>query len=191
MIVYSGDGDISAIGGNHFIHAAKQNIDITVICVNNFNYGMTGGQAAPTSPTGAILSTTPYGNFEEPFNLPYLAEACGAVYVARWTAYRVSHVARSMREALQKKGFSFIEIITPCPTLYSRRNKLGDGIDEMKYYKEKSRRDDKANLREISIQFHGEIVIGKFVDREKPTYLDAMNTFYSKKFGDRFVPYAG
>ena len=98
------------------------------ICVNNFTYGMTGGQVAPTTPLGADRDDhAPYGDFEHPFNLPYLADACGAVYVARWTAYHVRQLAKAMKEALRKKGFSFIEIISPCPTLYQRRNRLGDG----------------------------------------------------------------
>jgi 2-oxoglutarate ferredoxin oxidoreductase subunit beta len=191
VVVYSGDGDIIAIGGNHFINAARRNIDIMVICVNNFNYGMTGGQVAPTTPVGPYLSTTPFGNFEEPFNLPFLAEACGAVYVARWTAFHVVQIARSMREALEKNGFSFIEIIAPCPTLYSRRNKLGDAVDQMRYYRDKSRREDGANTKDIGIRFQEEIVVGKFVDREKPTFLEAMNEHFRKKIGDRYEYYRG
>jgi len=128
VVVFSGDGDLIAIGGNHFIHAARRNVDIAVFCINNFNYAMTGGQSGPTTPTPATTTTTPYGAFEYPFNLPYLAEASGAVYVARWTALHVRRLTKSMTEALHKKGFSFIEIICPCPTLYSRRNRLGDGL---------------------------------------------------------------
>jgi len=125
LVVYSGDGDLSAIGGNHFIHAARRNVDMTVVLINNATYGMTGGQVAPTTPLSAIASTTPYGNFEAAFNLPALADSCGAVYVARWTAYHVRHATKSIRDALLKKGFSFVEILAPCPTLYSRKNRLG------------------------------------------------------------------
>ena len=139
VVVYSGDGDLIAIGGNHFIHAARRNVDLKVICVNNFIYGMTGGQVAPTTPVGATATTSPYGCFERPFNLPYLAESSGAVYVARWTAFHVRHITRSMVEAFNKKGFAFIEIIAPCPTLYQRRNKLGDGLDTMQYLQAEER----------------------------------------------------
>ena len=139
VVVYSGDGDLSAIGGNHLIHAARRNIDLKVICVNNLIYAMTGGQTAPTTPGHATTSTNPYGTFEPAFNLPHLVEAAGAVYVARWTTFHVRQLARSISEAFQKKGFSFIEVISPCPTLYQRRNKMGDGLDTMKYYKEKSK----------------------------------------------------
>ncbi len=191
VVVYSGDGDLTAIGGNHFIHAARRNVDLTVILINNFIYGMTGGQVAPTTPQGATASTTPFGNFEQSFNLPYLAESCGAVYVARWTAYHVRHVQKAIKEALLKKGFSFIEILAPCPTLYSRRNKLGDGLNQMVYFKDNSEIRNGADTKTIPLEFQGKIVVGKFVDRERPTYLDLMNEYYSKKFGDKYVPYNG
>jgi 2-oxoglutarate ferredoxin oxidoreductase subunit beta len=191
VVVYSGDGDLVAIGGNHFIHAARRNVDLTVILINNFIYGMTGGQVAPTTPVGATASTTPYGNFEEAFNLPYLAESCGAVYVARWTAYHVRHAAKAIKDALLKKGFSFVEILAPCPTLYSRRNKLGDGLDQMKFYAASSEIQNDADTKFVGLSFQGKIVVGKFVDKDKPTYLDSMNDFYSQKFGDRYAPYKG
>lgn len=189
VIVYSGDGDIFAIGGNHFIHAARRNINITVICVNNFTYGMTGGQMTPTSHLQSINSTSPYGNYEQPFNLPFLADSCGAVYVARWTAFHVRQLARSMKEAIQKKGFSFIEVIAPCPTLYLRRNKLGDGLNEMKYYKEKSKIQNGADTKSVDIAFQGEIIVGKFVDRERPCYIDSMNAHFQKVLGEAYTPY--
>lgn len=189
VIVYSGDGDIFAIGGNHFIHAARRNIDIVVICLNNFTYGMTGGQMTPTSHLESIGSTSPYGNFEQPFNLPFLAAGSGAVYVARWTAYHVRQLARSMKEAIQKKGFSFIEIISPCPTLYLRRNKLGEALNEMKYYKEKSVIKNGADTKSVALTFKGEIIVGKFVERERTSYLETMNTRFKNVFGDEYLPY--
>jgi 2-oxoglutarate ferredoxin oxidoreductase subunit beta len=189
VVVYSGDGDLTAIGGNHFIHAARRNVDMTVILINNFIYGMTGGQVAPTTPLTATATTAPYGNFEQPFNLPYLAESCGAVYVARWTSYHVRHVTKAIKEALAKKGFSFVEILAPCPTLYSRRNKLGDGLDQMVYYKENSEIRNGADTKTISLDFQGKITVGKFVDKERPTYFDTMQEYYQKKFGDKYVPY--
>src|SRR5512138_628419 len=187
VVVYSGDGDLMAIGGNHFIHAARRNLDMTVICVNNLTYGMTGGQLTPTTPEEAIASTSPYGNFETPFNLPYLAASCGAVYVARWTTYHVTHLKKSMKEALQKKGFSFVEVISPCPTLYGRRNKIGDGLDEMKTYKTRSVIRNGADPKEVALGMAGPIVVGKFVDVERTTYQDAMEHFYARKLGDRYA----
>jgi 2-oxoglutarate ferredoxin oxidoreductase subunit beta len=161
VVVYSGDGDLSAIGGNHLIHAARRNIDLKVICVNNLIYAMTGGQTAPTTPGHAITSTSPYGACEPAFNLPHLVEATGAVYVARWTTFHVKQRARSISEAFRKKGFSFIEVISPCPTLYQRRNRLGDGLDTMKYYKEKSGVKHGASTGEVGLTMTGEIIVGK------------------------------
>jgi len=172
VIVFSGDGDLFAIGGNHLIHAARRNVDITVFCVNNFIYGMTGGQVGPTTPLGAKSSTTPYGCFEPPFNLPYVAESCGAVYVARWTALHLRRMTHSMGEAIQKRGFSFIEVVSPCPTVYSRYNRLGDGLEMLNYYRDNSRIDNTANTKNIPLGGDKEIVVGKFVDIEKPTFLD-------------------
>ncbi len=189
VIVYSGEGDLIAIGGNHFIHAARRNLDVLCICVNNFTYGMTGGQVSPTSPGTAKFTTAPFGQFEEPFNLPYLADSCGASYVARWTTYHVRELTKSMREAMKKKGFRFIEVISPCPTLYQRRNKLGDGLDTMKFYKEKSIKKSGVDTRDLRIDFQSEITCGVFVDRERPTFIEAMNKQFKSHFGDRYKPY--
>ena len=187
VVVYSGDGDLAAIGGNHFIHAARRNVDLKVILLNNFIYGMTGGQVGPTTPGTAMTTTTPYGCFEEPFNLPHLAEACGAVYVARWTAFHVRQIAHSMGEALRKKGFTFIEILSPCPTLYSRRNRLGDGLDMMQYYRESSEIRHGANTKDVAITYQGPIVVGKFVDIERPTFLENMNRQVARTLDTQYV----
>jgi 2-oxoglutarate ferredoxin oxidoreductase subunit beta len=189
VVVFSGDGDIAGIGGNHLIHAARRNMDILVICVNNFNYAMTGGQVAATTPLTANLSTAPYGNFEYPFSLPYLVETCGATYVARWTALHIRRVTKSIQEALAKKGFSFIEVITPCVTLYARRNRLGDGLNLLKYYYDKSEIQHGADTRTVGIDYQGKLIVGKFVDKEKPTFLECMNTHLQKTLGEKYVPY--
>ena len=129
VVVISGDGDLMAIGGNHLIHAARRNTDITVLCVNNFIYGMTGGQLGPTTPLAARTVTSMRGNIDAPFNIPYLAAASGAVYVARWTAAHVRRLEKSIAEALLKKGFGLVAIISPCPTYYGRMNRQGTGLD--------------------------------------------------------------
>jgi 2-oxoglutarate/2-oxoacid ferredoxin oxidoreductase subunit beta len=187
VVVYSGDGDLSAIGGNHFIHAARRNVDMTVILINNSTYGMTGGQVAPTTPMSAVASTTPYGNFESAFNLPALADSCGAVYVARWTAFHVRHATKAIKEALAKKGFSFVEILAPCPTLYSRRNKLGDGLAQMVYYQQQSEIRHGANTRDVALEFQGKIIVGKFIDRDRQTFDDAMDEYFNRRLGERYV----
>lgn len=191
VIVYSGDGDLFAIGGNHFMHAARRNMDLLVVCVNNFTYGMTGGQVAPTTPIGASQTTMPYGNFENPASLPFLADAAGATFVARWTVYHVRQLTRTFRDAMGKKGFRFIEILAPCPTLFLRRNRLGDGVDMVRQYKERSVLRNGADTKEVGLGMDGEIVVGTFVDRERPTWMDAMNGHFGKVFGDRYHPYGG
>jgi 2-oxoglutarate ferredoxin oxidoreductase subunit beta len=187
VVVYSGDGDLSAIGGNHLIHAARRNIDIKVICVNNLIYAMTGGQTAPTTPGHVITSTHPYGTFDPNFNLPHLVEAAGAVYVARWTTFHVRQLARSMAEVFKKPGFCFIEILSPCPTLYQRRNKMGDGLDTMKFYKEHSKIKNGASTSEVGLTRNGEIIVGKFVDRDRGDYLTMAHDQFVESLGDRYV----
>jgi 2-oxoglutarate ferredoxin oxidoreductase subunit beta len=180
VVVYSGDGDLVGIGGNHFIHAARRNVDLKIICINNFTYGMTGGQCGPTTPVSALSTTTPYGCFEEPFNLQHLAESAGAVYVARWTSFHVRQLAHAMGEMLRKRGFSLLEIISPCPTLYTRRNRLGDGLEMMKYFKSASVVRHGAPTREVGIAYQGPIAVGRFVDIERPAFLEQMNRQLSR-----------
>ena len=187
VVVYSGDGDLFAIGGNHLIHAARRNVDIKVVCVNNLIYAMTGGQTAPTTPGAVITSTNPYGTYDPSFNLPYLVEAAGAVYVARWTAFHVRQLTRSMQEMFKKKGFSFIEVLSPCPTLYQRRNKMGDALDTMKFYKEVSKIRNGCPTSEVSLSKSGEIVVGKFVDRERSDYRDLRHDRMVETLGDQYI----
>jgi 2-oxoglutarate ferredoxin oxidoreductase subunit beta len=189
VVVFSGDGDLAGIGGNHLIHAARRNMDILVICVNNFNYAMTGGQVAATTPKGANASTAPYGNFENAFSLPYLVDAAGATYVARWTCLHLRRVTKSIQEALNHRGFSFIEVITPCVTLYARRNRLGDGLNLLKYYYDNSEIQHGADTKTLDIDYQGKLIVGKFIDKEKPTFLDAMDTHLNKVIGDDYQLY--
>ena len=180
VVVFSGDGDIAAIGGNHLIHAARRNIDMTVICVNNFNYGMTGGQVGPTAPIEARTTTTPYGNFEPPFNLPYLVSASGASYVARWTVLHIRQLESAIAEAMTKPGFSFIDVISPCPPIYGRMNKQPKGLDSMHYYQEKSVIRNGADPKDADIDLNGPIMVGKFVDIERPTLWDRLRQVSSR-----------
>ena len=183
LVVFSGDGDLIAIGGNHFIHAARRNVDMTVICVNNFNYGMTGGQVGPTTPLTARTSTSPYGNSEYPFNVPYLAAASGAVYVARWTTMHVRSLELSITEALLKRGFSLVEVISPCPIVYGRMNRQPTGLDQMRYYRENSIIRHDADLRYLDINLDGKIIVGKFIDVERPTFSDLQEEIQQKTYG--------
>ncbi len=175
VVVFAGDGDLFAIGGNHMIHGARRNMDLLVVCINNFNYGMTGGQGGPTTPQGALSTTTPYGNAELPFNLPELAAAAGATYVARWTTLDVRRLRATFAEVLTRHGFRFVEVLAPCPISFGKTNKIGSGHEEMQYYEHlevlKSRVErDRASGSEIVL--HKPIVVGKFVDLPKETFLD-------------------
>jgi 2-oxoglutarate ferredoxin oxidoreductase subunit beta len=125
-LVVSGDGDLSSIGGNHLIHAARRDIDLTVICANNQIYGMTGGQSASTTPLGAKTATSVDGNTYRPFDLCALVKAAGASYAARWPVTRPRPLTDSIKQAILTKGFSFVEAVSPCPTQYGRRNRFDD-----------------------------------------------------------------
>lgn len=171
VIVFSGDGDLFAIGGNHFIHAARRNVDITVVCVNNFNYGMTGGQVAATTPHLAKTTTTPVGNSETPFNLPLLAYASGATYVARWTILHARDLMGSIEDALANRGFSFVEVLSPCPVNYGRRNRIKP-MDTLKMYQEKSIIKNDAHPSELGIDFEKRMVLGAFVHENRPSSTD-------------------
>ena len=183
VIVISGDGDIAGIGGNHFIHAARRNLELALICVNNFNYGMTGGQVGPTTPHESHSVTTQYGNFEYPFNLPYLAAASGASFVARWTVLHARRLEWTLREALVHPGFSFVEVIAPCSTAYARWNPEGKGLDPeglgrrglevLKFYQKVGRIASGTHPKDAHVAFNErgeitEIVEGKFLDDAKP-----------------------
>lgn len=174
VTVFSGDGDLVAIGGNHLIHAARRNVDIKVICVNNFNYGMTGGQVGPTTPKGALGTTAPYGNPELPFNLPYLLAASGANYVSRWTTLHVRQLKEDILYTFSKSGFTFIEVLAPCPVGFGKSNNIEDGLEEMRLYRERCillhEGDVRAEALGIDLRENQPIYIGRFIDRDRPAY---------------------
>ena len=172
ITVFSGDGDLAAIGGNHLIHAARRNVDISIICVNNFNYGMTGGQLGPTTPFGARTTTSPYGNPEVPFNFPYLLAASGANFVARWTTIHVRQLKRDILYMFAKPGFSFVEVLAPCPVGFGKLNNIDTGLDEMLLYKERCVIADGIPIDELGIDLRADqpIYVGHFVDRDLAPY---------------------
>ena len=136
VIVITGDGDCTAIGGNHFIHGARRNIDLTVILFNNNIYGMTGGQASPLTPLGKKATTAPFGSIDRPFDPCELAKAAGATYIARGTAYHAKPLVDLIAKGINNDGFSLIEAITQCPISYGRKNKLGGGAEMLKWMSE-------------------------------------------------------
>ena len=172
VTVFSGDGDLAAIGGNHLIHAARRNVDIKVVCINNFNYGMTGGQFGPTTPRGARSTTSPYGNPELPFNLPYLLAAAGASFVSRWTTIHVRQIQEDILYAYKKPGFAFMEVLSPCPVGFGKSNNINEGVDEMKLYRQRCVIDPSVSLADLEIDLREErpIYVGRLVDRDLPPY---------------------
>ena len=138
VIVVTGDGDSSAIGGNHLIHAARRNIDLTVVVINNDIYGMTGGQYSPTTPKNSKATTMPYGNIDNQFDICELAMGAGATFVARSTAYHAIEAETFIKKGLEHKGFSLVDIISACPTYYGRLNKNADPSAMMREMKEQA-----------------------------------------------------
>ncbi len=167
VMVVSGDGDLLAIGGNHFIHAARRNIDMTVICVNNGIYGMTGGQAAPTTPAGLRTETTPYGNVENTFDISALAIAAGATYVARWTVYQTLQITKTIRKALNHRGFSLVEIMSQCPVQFGRKTGMGSTTKMLDHFRDSSIPVAKASGMTAE-ELQGKIVVGELHSIEKP-----------------------
>ena len=164
VIVMAGDGDTLAIGGNHFIHAARRNLDIKVILFNNFIYGMTGGQVSPTTPAGAKASTAPEGYNERAFDACKLAEAAGASYVARATSYHVQLLTKITHDAILHKGFALVEVITQCPEQYGRWNKSGDAYDMLVWEKDNAVRiEQSANM--LPEELADKFLIGELVKR--------------------------
>ena len=187
VIVVSGDGDIAAIGGNHLIHACRRNIDITVVCINNFNYGMTGGQFGPTTEHERYSQTSPrpIGNIEHPFNLVKLAASSGATFVARWTAVQARRATHSIEKAIKKEGFSFVEIIGACPTAYGRMNRLGDGLKMHQHLLEVAEIKNGLPPHEAELEYDSKIICGEFLDIEKPEYTQVLRAAHAKAKGGK------
>ena len=176
-------GDLITLGGNHFIHAGRRNMEFLVICINNFMYKKIGGQAAPVHST----EFSAYSTFEEPFNIPHLANSCGAVYTARWTALHKDEIADSVAEALNKRGFCVIEILSPGPNFYKSIKEVQDEL--LKFYYANSVIRNGEDPRNVAINSDKKIIVGKFTDKEKPTFIDLYNTQLSNTLGDKFKPY--
>lgn len=171
VIVITGDGDLAAIGGNHFIHACRRNIDLTVICMNNQIYGMTGGQGSPTTPAGKLSTTTPFGSKEPAFDLAELAVAAGANYVARWTGYHVKELSKAIETGLTTPGLSFIEALVQCPTNYGRRNKYRSVTEQIEFVRAHSVLKQKADrLRSEGKNLPADsIILGEIIKRSLPS----------------------
>jgi len=171
VIVVTGDGDATAIGGNHFIHAARRNIDITVVLYNNWIYGMTGGQMSPTTPHGMKATTAPHGNPEGSFDISNLATAAGASFVARASVTAPVKAQQYIKKGIEKKGFSLIEVYTPCPTAFGRQNKLGKPVNNMLWLGERTV-DSKKAEKMSEEDLDGKLVTGILTNVEKPEYTE-------------------
>jgi len=171
VVVFGGDGDISGIGLSHLIHAARRNLNVMVVMVNNMIYGMTGGQVAPTTPFGAKTTTTPYGNFEYPLDTTRLVVTAGASYAARWTTAHGEQLTAAMKKALTTRGFAFVEAASPCPTAFGRRVGFKDVAEMLRWFQENSIPLEQASkLSEKELV--NKIVVGEYVSREGPTLTD-------------------
>ncbi len=167
VLTVMGDGDATAIGGNHFIHAARRNINLTAIIVNNATYGMTGGQYSPATPYGSKSTTSVYGHVEHAFNIAELAVAAGASFVARSTVYHATHLEQMITKAIQKRGFSVMEVISNCHVQHGRRNKLGGAVQMINGFKDQSVTVKKAEGMSPE-ELEGKITIGVLADVDKP-----------------------
>ena len=172
VIVLSGDGDSAAIGGNHLIHAARRNIDITTVVFNNSIYGMTSGQFSPLTPRGDYATTAPYGNVDQSFDLCDLVMSAGASYVGRGVTYHAKQLTTLINSALSHKGFSFVEGVSQCPTYYGRRNNLKTAVDMLKWQKDVAVK-KKAAEKLTPEELEGKILIGELhKDSERPEYVE-------------------
>jgi 2-oxoglutarate ferredoxin oxidoreductase subunit beta len=166
VIVPMGDGDALAIGGNHFIHAARRNIDITAIVMNNRIYGMTGGQYSPLSGPGIMATTAPWTNIDKSFDVVELAKAAGASFVARTTTYHAQQISDLVRQAILHEGFAVVEILTQCPTHFGRKNKEGGAVEMMQRYKDMT-----TAIGSKKKQANPDLIErGIFVQKDEPEY---------------------
>jgi len=173
VVVFGGDGDLAGIGLSHLIHAARRNLDITVIMVNNMVYGMTGGQVAPTTPMGVKTTTTPYGCFERPIDAVRLVAEAGASYAARWTTAHPSQLTNAIKKALEIRGFAFVEAVSQCPTMFGRRIGMRRAVDMLRWFRKISIPIERA--REMRMEdLAGKIVVGEFVHREFTPFSQAV-----------------
>ncbi len=174
VVVIAGDGDLSGIGGNHLIHAARRNIDLTVIMVNNAIYGMTGGQVAPTTPEDVPTTTTPHGNVEPPFDVASLVAAAGGTFVARWTTYHVFDLVKAFKAALAHKGFSFVEVVSQCTTSYGKAVGMRRAAEFLADYKARSLRLSKAATLSAE-ELEGKITVGTLRNVAKPEFRERLH----------------
>lgn len=178
-------GDLSTLGGNHLVHAGRRNMELVTVCINNFVYPLEPGKES------AKYMFSTYSNFERPFNIPHLGRSCGAVFVARWTALHTKELSMSVVKALNKPGFSVIEVISPGGNYFPGIDPLDEESDLIKYWYEHSVIKNGEDTMNLEIESGKEIIVGEFIERERPTFIDSYNARLSEIMGDKFVPYGG
>lgn len=184
VIVLAGDGDISAIGGNHLIHAARRNIGLTVVVFNNNIYGMTGGQYSPTTPRGDYGTTAPYGNLDRSFDIAGLAYGAGASYAARGSVYHVQQTISLIQEGIRHQGFSIIDVASVCPTYYGRKNKKGDAVQMLKWQRDNAVTQEKA-AKMTPEELRGKLVIGLLHQVQYPEFTYAYEALINRLAKER------
>ncbi len=182
VIIFTGDGDATAIGGNHFIHAARRNIDLTVVLFNNNIYGMTGGQYSPTTPQGYFASTAPYGHIDPSFDIVQLAMGSGATFVARSTVANPREMEKFIHEGLKNKGFSLIEVVSNCHERFGKRNKMKSPYEMIEWIRSRAVSKVKAETMEPE-ELEGKIITGIFRQETRPEYVEAYDRFVMQKAG--------
>jgi len=178
-------GDLMTLGGNHLVHSGRRNMEMLVICVNNFIYKEIAGIPAPSVSSGFSAFST----FEKPFNAPHLANSCGAVYTARWTALHTNELANSIANALDKRGFSVIEVLSPGPNFYKSINQIDSEL--LDFYFKNSITKNNEDTRNVEITSEEKIITGEFTDKEKSPFIDTYNAQLGKILGDKFIPLGG
>lgn len=176
-------GDLMTLGGNHFVHGGRRNMELLVICVNNYMYRMIANKPTPS----ATVKFSPYSTFEEPFNIPHLGNSCGAIYTARWTALHTEELADSIAYGLTKHGLAVIEVLVPGPDYYNGISAWQEDVVQF-YYKNSEKRDGELP-RNVGISAEAKIIVGTFTDKERPPFIDNYNRQLSTVLKDKFTPY--
>lgn len=184
-VVFSGDGDLAGIGGNHLLHAARRNFDMLVVMVNNFNYALTGGQLAPTTPRNVYTTTTPYGNPERPLDTARLVATLGANYVARWSINYPVHIEESIKKALPRPGFRFIEVVSICPEIFGRHTGYRSPVELYERLKRVAKIRKPSSLDDIVYDWEKEITLGVFADKNEPGFMESLCQVYRYDWCDK------
>lgn len=178
-------GDLATLGGNHLVHAGRRNMEVIAVCINNFVYPIKPGKVSSKYRFSA------YSNFERPFNIPHIAKSCGAIFVARWSIMQTKELSQSLLKAMGKNGLSVIEVIAPGSHYFAGIDNVKNESELVKFWDKHTKINNGEDTQNLTIESGKDIIVGEFVDRERPTFLDSYNARLSEIMGDAFVPYGG